>query len=284
MSRLAIPSGIPIARAGRFDRRPKPAQTFIGVVSSNPSVANTKSGYAEIVASTAERYDGLLAVIGCGGSNETLTDIAIGAAGAEVIIAADLIVTASGGDSTNTGTYFIPGPIPSGSRIACANQATTTSGDNATVSLYGLVRGALELLNARSLVSYGANAADSGGLSLDPGGSANTYPASFTELTSATAKDIVGLQVGLGNRANGVRTTCTWKIQIATGAASSEVVVVDSLYAQCQTNGDLVSPMTIGPIPVSIPAGVRLSARCQCSITDATDRLLDIVVYALCSQ
>jgi hypothetical protein len=41
------------------------------------------------------------------------------------------------------------------------------------------------------------------------------------------------------------------------------------------------SPNTVGPLPVDIPAGTRIAARMQASITDATDRLMDVIVYGI---
>jgi hypothetical protein len=41
------------------------------------------------------------------------------------------------------------------------------------------------------------------------------------------------------------------------------------------------TPATFGPLSVQIPANTRLSARCQCSITDATDRLIEVALYGL---
>jgi len=42
---------------------------------------------------------------------------------------------------------------------------------------------------------------------------------------------------------------------------------------------DFTVPMTVGYFQRKIPAGTRIAARAQCSGTDATDRLFDVLLY-----
>jgi hypothetical protein len=81
----------------------------------------------------------------------------------------------------------------------------------------------------------------------------------YTTLTASTSADIAGFWL-LVNTSNGSGNR--YLIDIATGAALSEVVLVPDVYSQ---------PGTVGAgdqvvfIPLNIAAGTRISARCQCN-------------------
>jgi hypothetical protein len=108
---------------------------------------NVKGSYAQLTASTARDYMGFFLMqdvnnLGVG-SCEVETDVAIGGAGSEVIIASDVHTTGQGSNSTNTQVPGIIGPfwtpIPAGSRVAL--RAADSSGfamtlDAAILGLY----------------------------------------------------------------------------------------------------------------------------------------------------
>ena len=115
---------------------------------------------------------------------------------------------------------------------------------------------------------------------MDPGATANTK-GSYAEITSSTSYDTRMLLIAFGGQGNLIRTNCRWLVDIATGSAGSETVIIADLAVGSHNIGDNVLPAYIGPIPVHIPAGTRIAARCQCDITDATDRLMDIALYGI---
>jgi hypothetical protein len=63
------------------------------------------------------------------------------------------------------------------------------------------------------------------------------------------------------------------------GGAGSEVVFLNDIRLFNSGLYNNFSPDHYGPLPVDIPAGSRISARAQCTGTDATDRLVDVIAH-----
>ena len=88
------------------------------------------------------------------------------------------------------------------------------------------------------------------------GGAANTK-GSYTEISAATSSAWKGFWVSIsssnsaGNR---------FLVDIATGAAASETIIISNMYCQPGTTGFGVQALWM---PMSLAAGVRVSARCQ---------------------
>lgn len=239
--------------------------------SASLTAPNTKSAWVELIASTAFDAGGMiLAVIHSSTDRDTLIDVGVGAASSEIVIASNLCF--AGGARTQL--FPIPITIPAGTRIAyrfqCPNSAATM---NATVMMLadGSYIGRID--------TYGANTADSGGVSIDPGATANTVGA-YSELASSLTYDVKGFLLGIGNQDNTGRTACQWLAQLGIGAASSEQVIMNNIFLAC-VGFHNVWPMLIGPIWMPLPAGSRVAMAAQCSITDATDRLFDAIFYGL---
>lgn len=210
------------------------------------------------------------------GSPSALVDIAIGAASSEVIIVPDLLVSSRLG---HPATVLIPLQVPAGARLSARCQCTSTTNiPRIAITLAegppGLVFGAMN--------AHGVATGDSGGQSIDPGGSANTKPAApFTQIVASTTFDYHGGIIAFAAAANTAMTDANWLVEVGIGASSSERVVVPDIHLGAQTASDVLTPPFLGPFLCSIPAGSRISARAQCSITDATDRLFDIAFYGL---
>ena len=108
---------------------------------------NTKGAYAQIIASTAEAYKGILLNFGNSGSTDTtsvsnLLDLAIGAAASEIVILPDYHIQRAGrGVGNNTSMRYIPIHIPAGVRLAARIQAdnnTVGQRDLLDISVLGL--------------------------------------------------------------------------------------------------------------------------------------------------
>jgi hypothetical protein len=252
--------------------------TTNGIAIANPGALNTKGAYTQLIASTTVTTTALaISAICIDNNNDYLIDIATGGAGAESVILSNLP-----GHQTSTNnnalTYgVLPISIASGTRVAARYQAGSITGDDVLLNAYFLGKDTVGFDECTSAVTYGADTSDSGGVQVDPGGAANTK-GSYSEISASTSANIKWIMVGVGNRANTARSSCSWYVDIATGAAASESVVVPNL----QFRGDVVShcihPQWSFPIPIVIASGTRIAARAQCTTTDATDRLLDIIV------
>ncbi len=243
--------------------------------------ANAKGSWTQLVASSAFQADELIVQIGnnSGANADYLVDIGVGAGGSEQVILSNLTVSAGSASAIRTNYPAIPIAIPAGSRIAARCQSSSNAATLAvqlTLIQYGLNRST----GLSRCTTYGADTSDSGGVSIDPGGSANTK-GSWTEITSSTSVLHQGLMIGIGNQANNARTVASLLLDIGIGAGGSEQVVVADYILKADANGDFVAPC-LGPVlPLTIPAGTRLAARAATHITDATDRLFDVILYGI---
>ncbi len=253
------------------------AATGGGVVTASAST-NTKGVYAELITSTAYDADGIMVALQ---QNSTtaggLMDFAIGAAGSEQIVMADVII----GQTARLTTYvFIPISLPAGSRVAARCQSTVSSQNHAVAThlyragLWGPPPGG-------TIVTLGADTSDSGGQVIDPGGTVDTY-GSWAQLSASVGQDIAAVYLMLGNRQNSAPSgqSVNFYLQFGIGAAASEVVVWGPIRFASSSSGSY-GPLPSAWFPVSIPAGSRLVARARAGTNDATDRLFDLVVYGL---
>ncbi len=237
--------------------------------------AHTKGAYAQLIASTGF-VGSHLAILAQSesGSFHGLFDIAVGAAASEQDVISNLHLCAKG---TEAQFLIVPLTIAAGSRISARCQASSANEElEMQVMLFGNT-----LANTASLsrvTTYGANTADSGGVQVDPGAVANTK-GSYSEITSSTTDPIRALVVAIGNQNNFNQTNAHALLDIAVGAATSEQVIISNMLYSTSTTSDRFHPIFAGPFPVNIPIGTRIAARSQSSNTDATDRLIDVIVY-----
>lgn len=249
--------------------------------SDQSGTANNKGSWVETFASTEMDSFGINVSIGAtlSANSDRLVDIGIGAASSEQVIIGN-IVTHNLGDIMVRHMFF-PLKIPQGSRVAHRSQATSTN-QNTLVGI-SLVGGGFVGHHAScgACQTLGAVTGDSGGTSIDPGGTAGTK-GSWVQVPSSTTTSFPGrwLMIGIGNQNNAARAVANWLLDVAIGGSGSEQTIIGDLHLRSEVNQG-ISPVTIGPIPLAIPQGSQLSARASCSITDATDRLFDIVFYVL---
>jgi hypothetical protein len=126
---------------------------------------------------------------------------------------------------------------------------------------------------ARALGQVFESAADtsvSEGTIITASGSNNTK-GSYTTLIAATAHPAGGMFIILGgaNTSGGA-----YLIDLAIGAAASEQIIVPDLFYHAQAD----STYMYAYLPISIPAGVRVSARVACSSASRTVRVNVVLV------
>jgi hypothetical protein len=206
-------------------------------------------------------------------------DLAIGAGGAEQIIVANMTASSGTGSVSRASNYFFPVSIPAGTRLSVKVQSVGASQVLRT-SVVLLKNGFLASSPLSRITTYGADTSDSGGVSIVPDTGAGTKGV-WAVIDAATANPMRGFVLGLGNGVNTARTTTTWMIDVGVGGAGSEVVVISDLMACAGSTEDTVTPIAFPFIPCSIPAGVRLVVRASCQTADATDKLLDAIIYGV---
>jgi hypothetical protein len=255
-----------------------PSQTITASGSTN-----TKGSYTELISSAAFTANwAYVYTYASAASNgrQYLYDIATGAAAAEVVRLPDIL--AWGGPTSAhagaAGNLPFPLAVASGTRVAARCQSTTGGG---TLNILVRLIAAGSLVGISTFTNHGAVTADSGGTSYDPGGSANTK-GSYTQLAASTAAVAQYLMLMTSVGGNTQPTSNGWAIDIATGAAASEVVLIPDLRQSVlneSTDGVLLWQPSCHAFPVYIPASTRIAVRASVVGTDATDRLIDMSIY-----
>jgi len=255
--------------------------TDYGVLLTASATAHTKGAWADLDTSTDFDADAIvIALQDISVAAKFLVDVAVtgtgGADGTLGIILSDLMLQ---GPAALSGGYHLlcPIPVPAGERLSARCQSNVVSA-TCRIGIYPIKTGFPGFPLFGRATTYGAETADSTGISIDPGATANTK-GTWGVLSTSTANPIRALALILGNQANTAMTTADWRFNIGIGAAGVEQVLVEDLLTMVHTTGDDITPKAYGfPIPVSIPVASRLVVQSQCNITNATDRLLDAII------
>lgn len=243
--------------------------------------ANVKGSWAEITAATTDDINGFYLDI-CSDTitviSDYLMDIGIGSAGNEEIIIPDILYSIG----LSLDLDFIlkisfPIQIPAGTRIAARVQSTTGS-NVARVSIAAMPHFLTAPIVGQEVFTIGAASADSGGIQVDPGGTANTK-GSYVEMTSSTSEDFRAIMILQGQQANTNQRVNRVFFDVAVGASSSEEIILPDIVTRVLALEVIDGLRDF--IPVYIPAGTRLAIRAQSSDNNATDRLIDYVIYGL---
>lgn len=261
----------------QFSTEGETASTSRGTTLTS-GAANAKGSYSQLVASSSFAATFIIVHLKAITSAASLVDIAVGAAASEQVIIPNLLFSVDTIGFPITTVFMFPVSIPSGTRIAARLQSNGASNTlDAVVTL--LVSGFIPSAPLSVVTDYGIVTTDSGGTSVDPGGTANTKGA-WSEITASSNK-VDMLSIVFGNQLNAAMATAHWLFDIGIGAAGSETILIPDLMVSSDVGDDRLSPVSIGPIPVNIPAATRIAVRSQCDIIDATDRLLDVALYGI---
>jgi hypothetical protein len=253
--------------------------TTLGTSLTPNASAHTKGAWVQLVASSSATAQGILVIlsgISTSSASNYLVDIGIGAGGAETVAVANL---PHAGPSTRlVSAYYMPLPIAAGTRVSARAQCAAASAGAVSVCAVLLEAASVDLQGCSHVTTYGANTGTTSGASLDPGGTLHTKGA-WTQLAASTSRNIDWIVPMADNLNDTAQSVCEWFVDIGTGAAASEVVVVPNLQFQATALTDLKVPQAYPAIPVPrIASGTRLAARAQCNITTAGDRLLGLIL------
>lgn len=274
MADFALGGGTIAASAGAV------AASSDGTNITSAATADTKGAYTELIAATA--FDAISITLFMGPNQATtadayLVDIATGAAGSEQVIIANVTWERQNLISADRVRFDVA--IPKGSRIAARCQSASLTSRTLNISAV-LIGGSFSTSPAGYVVdTYGADTSDTGGVSVDPGGSGNTKGA-WSEISAALTRSTRSIVVGFNGQDNSARAEANWLIDIGIGGAGSEVVVVPNLRQYVNASMDHFEYLNI-ELPVHLPAGARVAVRAQCSITDAADRLFDAIMHGI---
>lgn len=239
---------------------------------------NTKGSWAQLKAATVQEAYGIIVCAFAGSASVNyLVDIGVGAAAAEQVLIPNLLFCQSGGGNVPE-YYYLPVRVPGGVRVAARCQSVTASATLA-VAAWLMPAGPQMPPPFSRVTDYGATTASSHGTTHDPGGTANTK-GTYTQLTASTTNPIKALHLHFGDAGDTARVSLSWLVDVAIGAAASEKIIVPNLLVACNSATDRPYQMPVA-IPVTIPAGSRLSFRAQCSGNTAGDRTIDLLAYGI---
>lgn len=246
--------------------------------------ANTKGAYAQLIASSAFDADALLVIAAheavgfLGITVSALLDIAIGAAASEQVVIPDVLLSLNQWCGRSGSPFLVPCKIPAGSRIA-ARLASSDASTPFNVTVCAINYGLFAMPGGK-IVSYGTASATSRGTSLDPGATANTKGA-YSQLVASTNEDLSGIIICVGSQNLDKTTSCEALLDIAIGAAASEIILIADLPLGVDTNAQQYMPLVFPFIPCKIPAGTRIAARCQNTTNTAAHRSFDVSILGV---
>ncbi len=239
------------------------------------SGASGKGNWSQLTASTAFAAAGLYVFAYNNSLCSLLFDIGTGPSGSETILIPDLLISTRNG-YTLIGQYF-PVAIPASSRLVIRCWASNgTSGAVACgVTIVDTAfRGGASL---NSCIAIGLDGSAPKGTVVDPGATANTKGA-WTELTGSLSQTINAWALAIGNNQNTNMAMANFLFDVGVGPSGSETVILENAQIM-GTSSETRMPCMIGPFYETINAGSRIVVRAQSDITDATDRLSDVVFY-----
>lgn len=249
-----------------------------GGVTVSITGTDTKSSYVEVIASTAEDYEGFFVKASrLSTITEVALDIALGASSSEVDLVNDLLLSGMRADAVPL--VFVPLPIPSGSRVSVRGASSRTSTD-VEVSIVGVASSSIEnacLTGTTGVDTHGFNSGDTGGVQIDPGGTANTKNG-YVEVVAATSNAAKYLGMAIAGQENFTLSDAENLIDIAIGAGGAETNIIENIQVSTRADFDGRQPSWF-LFPIEIASGSRLSVQAQSSEIDATDRVFDVVLY-----
>lgn len=231
------------------------ADSGLTAVTSN-ATGGVKGSWVELVASTTNANELITVQLqsnSSGSGSEFSIDIATGAASSETVVIADIpfFFKSNAGNSATSITF--PLTIASGTRIS----ARCSDGVGSNVVDVGV------LLNTDS--TFGTNSAITNICNkVQVAPSLNTK-SSWVELNSSTAATYNWLLVGFTTSGDTAHTASRFLIDIGTGAASSEVVLIPNM-SWAMNQAEAHQSFWV-PAPTSLSSGTRLAARAAASST-----------------
>lgn len=293
MGRIGTPLGVPLSRqvdnnillsamwyqALTTDGVTSASSIRSSVTATANAAANTVGAYTEIVSALAQDISGIFVQVTTATNvattdSSTLINIAIGGAGAEVVIIPNLGVGYK--ITTNTTGMFIPVSIPLGTRVAF--NAQSAIGGKTVGCRFTFITSRRKIRAVPTQIdTYGANTATSEGIAVTNPAGTNAKGA-WTEITSGTTRPLQGLFISVQGAQSTAISSGNVLIDVAIGSAGNEIIISPDMYALTNASEavDLILPSTIIR---HIPAGTRISARYARSVAATIDVIVHGIPY-----
>lgn len=236
------------------------------------SSAHSKGSWTELISSTSQDIEWLEIQMESDSDTATfLLDIGVGDPTPSVVVP-DIEIYFRDSGSPSAQSLIIPITIASGSKVSARCQATTASRTLKAAIIGG---GSSSFGTSSNVDSIGSDSSTSKGTVIDAGSTANTW-GGWAELTASSSNAYNWVAVGINYNTNNAMQAGTFLVQIGTGALGVETVLIPE--ALQTTDAFEIGGQRYHDYQVNIPASTRIVARCQSTITDATDRKLDITL------
>ncbi len=232
-----------------------------GTTITGAGSANTKGAWIQLTASTTADSCFMLVTIyfneTTSVTTEMVLDIGVGAGGSEQVVVANLFTI-----GRYPRIYGFPISIPAGTRVAARSQSTvagdTTIGAGVTLFDGDFGFEGIAGVDCLSFVSAATHGTAVNG--------------AFSQLIASTARDYCGLFAATDDQGS---AGTIGQFDIAVGAGGSEVIIVPG-WLNAEITGLTGNPTPV--IPLSIPAGSRLSAKYTAS---AGGNTMGLLLYGL---
>lgn len=253
--------------------------TSTGTLVTASATVNTKGAWVSL-GTPSFPFDSLSVFLGgSSAAADYVVDLGIDdGAGNVFAVAEDLRLGALKGAADLFLNYQLPLRLPNGVPVSARCACSTASGTLRAL-VVGTSAGPLSAGGfSRCIALY--TPATSRGVTIDSGATANTKPATWTQTQAATSHEVDAIMIGIGPNADVTRTTATTGLlDIGVGASGSEFALASNLLWGFTTTSDTPFPNVVGPLPLGIPAGSRVSARMQSTNATAGDRTVDLAVW-----
>jgi hypothetical protein len=252
-----------------------------GTLVTSAGTVNTKGSWVDLGSATGFAYEAITVWCYRGDiAANYMVDIGISDGSNRFVLVADLYLAGQKLAIEYGFHVTLPLRVPAGAqlsaRVACSVVSRTL--DVGIVGHSSGIGGAPGFSRCVALFTP----ASSRGIAVDPGGTANTKGA-WAELTSSSPAR-VGAMFGLIGFNNDVARTATGSLllDIGVGVASSEFVLYPNANVSWGATRDGPSNCPrVPPFACDVPAGTRIAARAQGSVTAAGDRAVDLALYGL---
>lgn len=240
--------------------------------------SNTKGSWADIGGTTTLDYNAITLIFANGNAADYMFDLGVSDGSNRWNLVSDLHLPFLRIANEHMLMVTLPLYVPSGTQLS-GRIAASGASLVAAVQLIGHASG-LGGAPGFSKCFPLFSPSSSRGVTIDPGGTANTK-GSWTQVTSSTseaAKAILGIIGHAGDVSRAA--TASMLLDIGIGAGGSEAVLYPDASFSWGATGD--GPLNNIQVPVfacDVPGGSRLAARAQCGITTAGDRTVDLSLY-----
>ncbi|WP_428492178.1 hypothetical protein [Rhodopila sp.] len=256
-----------------------PASTNPSTVYSSDT-AFVKGPWLQLIAATASDTAWVLVQLEKPGGTTCALDIAIGAAGSEFVVLANLSLSGTGDLPAQ---YFFPLVIPAGTPVS-ARFASDQPFYGANINLTLFADGALSGGGGSAIDTYGFNVAAGVGTPVDPGATVNKMGA-FAQLTASVTNDLAGFFLAFDGQdgQNGSGESACTLMQLAIGAAGSEKIILPYFYNTTFSYSGFVTVLNVNSpyFPFPIRAGSRVAVRMQSQTNVNPDRLMGVTLYGV---